>query len=117
MRGQADPSRELPPRSELFGRRGLHLQQNRADRTDAGRYFDEPLAAFIALMPSLEFGFNLVDLPPQLRVLLGLDREEPARCERQAFVGLDALEQRIKVSHSLGGGKAKLSRIAPNSVR
>jgi hypothetical protein len=52
---QADPGRELACGSEKPGLRGLHFQQHRADRADAGD-LGEPSAAFIGAMPRDEPG-------------------------------------------------------------
>ena len=74
FRRQADPGRELASGSELLRLRGLHCQQHRSDRADAGD-LGEPSAAFIGAMPSDQPGVDLVDLRLQLRIFLGLDRE------------------------------------------
>jgi hypothetical protein len=61
LRRQTDPGRELASRSKQFRRRGLHFQERRANRADAG-YPDETLAAFIGPMPSHELGIDFLDL-------------------------------------------------------
>jgi hypothetical protein len=58
-----------------LGRQSLHFQQHCADRADA-RDLDEASAAFIGVMPSYESGIDLVDLRLQLRIFLGLGREQ-----------------------------------------
>src|ERR1700730_15060768 len=55
LRRQADPGRELPPRSEHLGCRSFHQEQSRADRTDAGD-IGEASAAFIGLVPGANRG-------------------------------------------------------------
>jgi hypothetical protein len=67
-------------------------------------------------MPSREPGIDLLDLRLQLRIFLGLGREQLSSQGRQALIGLDALEQRIEVSLPLGGGKAEFARIATDGV-
>src|SRR3954453_5035903 len=114
-RRQADPGGKLSPRSKHLRCRGLHCQQHRADRADAGN-LDEPSAAFVGAMPGQELGIDLVDLRLQLRIFLGQGREQLPSQGRQALVVLDALEQRTEVSLSLGGYKTELTRMATNGV-
>src|SRR3984893_14341367 len=66
LRRQADPGRELPPRSKHLGCRSFHQQQSRADRTDAGDIGEAP-AAFVGLVPGHELGVSFGDLRLQLR--------------------------------------------------
>jgi hypothetical protein len=115
LRRQADPGGELSPRSEQLGRRGLHLQQSRADRADTGD-LGEASAAVIGLVPGRELGVDRVDLRLLLLIFRGLDREQLTRQGWQARVSLDAPEQRIEVG-SPGGGQAELGRIAADGVR
>ena len=77
LRRQADPGRELPPRSKHLGCRSFQQQQCRADRTDAGN-LSETLAAFIGLVPSHEPGIDVVDLRLQLSIFFSLRREQLA---------------------------------------
>src|SRR5271166_5161858 len=67
-------------------------------------------------MPSHEPGIDLVDLRLQLRIFLGLGREQLPSQGGQALIGLDAREQRSEVSPPLGGGQAELARIATDRV-
>src|SRR3954464_9851604 len=67
-------------------------------------------------MPGQELGINLVDLCLQLRIFIGLGREQLPSQARQALIGLDALEQRIEVSLPFGGYKTELTRMATNGV-
>jgi hypothetical protein len=85
----------------------LHFQQHRGDAGD----FGEPLAAFIGAMPSDQPGIDLVDLRLQLRILLGLGREqvEPRRAGSHRL-GCARAEDRGEAF--LGGGKAELACIS-----
>src|SRR5580704_2790263 len=67
-------------------------------------------------MPGHELDIDLVDLRPQLRMLLNLNREQLSSQGRQARIGLEALEQPINVSHSLGGSKTEFRRVAADSI-
>src|SRR5665811_314138 len=67
-------------------------------------------------MPGHEPGIDFVDLRLQLRIFLGLGREQLPSQGGQALIGLDALEQRIEVSLPPGGCKAELGRIAADGV-
>src|SRR5215213_11423485 len=67
-------------------------------------------------MPSQELSIDLVDLRLQLRIFLGLGREQLPSQAGQARISLDALEQRAEVSLPLGRCIAKLARIAANGV-
>ena len=116
LRRQADPGRELPPRSKHLRRRGLHHQQRRADRTDAGN-LGETSAAFIGLVPGHELGVDFGDLRLQLRIFFSLSREQLASQDGHVLISLNAIEQRIDVRPPPGGGKAELGRIAADGVR
>src|SRR3954452_12133529 len=114
-RCQADPGSKLSPRSKHLRRRGLHFQQRRADRADAGN-LDEPSATFIGAMPIYELGIDLVDLRLQLRIFLGQSRDQLPSQGGQTLIDADALEQRIEVSLPFGGYKTERTRMAPNGV-
>ena len=68
-------------------------------------------------MPDRKLGLDLVDLR-----LLAARIPQPgwlnsSRAQGgQGLVGLDALEQRNQMCHSLGGGQAKLGSIAADGV-
>src|SRR4051794_35101349 len=114
-RRQADPGGKLPPRSEHLRRRGLHFQQHRADRADAGD-LDEPSAAFIGAMPGQELGIDLVDLRLQLCIFLGQSREQLPSQGGQALIDADTLKQRIEMNLSLGSYEAEFACIAADSI-
>ena len=94
LRRQADPGRELASGSEELRLRGLHFQQHRADRADAGD-LDEPSAAFIGAMPGDQPGVDLVDLRLKLCIFLGLGREQlPSARGDLKFRRVSRVEQR-----------------------
>ena len=97
LRRQADPGRELPPRSKHLGRGGLHHQQRRADRTDAGN-LGETSVAFIGLVPGHELGVDFSDLRLQLCIFFSLGREQLASQDGHVLISLNAIEQRKRSS-------------------
>ena len=90
---QADPGRELAAGSEQLRHWGLHRQQHRADRAHV-RGLGKVLAALVDPTPGHELGIDLVDLRLQLLAVLGLSSKQLPSQGGQAFIGLDALEQR-----------------------
>src|ERR1700693_3546471 len=110
-RRQSDPGCELAPRSEWLRRWGLHHQQRRADRADAGDLGETP-AAFVSLVPGHEFAGDLGDLLLKLSMLFGLGREQLARQVGHALISLNAFEQRSEVRQPVGGSEPELGGVA-----
>src|SRR6266404_2664731 len=112
---QPDPGCELPTRSKHLGRRRLHDEHRCADRADPGDLSKAP-ATWVGFVPGHEFPLDLIDLRLQLRIFLGVSREELSSQVGEAFIGLNASEQGSEVSNPLGGGQTELCRIASDRI-
>jgi hypothetical protein len=105
------------PLAKHLRRRGLHHQQRRADRTDAGN-LGETSVAFIGLVPGHELGVDFGDLRLQLRIFFSLGREQLASQDGHVLISLNAIEQRFEAQlwhndrrHRLQPKAAKESRV------
>src|SRR3979411_1839263 len=112
---QPDPGCELPTRSKHLGRRRLHDKHPSADRAAPGDLSKAP-ATWVGFVPGHEFPLDLIDLRLQLRIFLGMSREELSSQAAEAFIGLNASEQGSEVSNPLGGGQTELCRIASDRI-
>src|SRR6266478_3529169 len=112
---QPDPGCELPTRSKHLGRRRLHDEHRCADRADPGD-LSKALATWVRFVPGHEFPLDLIDLRLQLRIFLGVSREELSSQAGEAFIGLNASEQGSEVSNPLGGGQTELCRITSDRI-
>src|ERR1700720_3894534 len=82
LRNASSPARGITPshaakvarRSEGFGRRCLHHQHRRADRTNARDLRQAP-TAFVGSMPHHQLGLDLFQLFLKLRIFSGVERE------------------------------------------
>src|SRR6202040_3602918 len=73
-------------------------------------------ATWVGFVPGHEFLLDLIDLRLQLRIFLGVSREELSSQAGEAFIGLNASEQGSEVSNPLGGGQTELCRIASDRI-
>src|SRR6478609_7793657 len=108
---QSEPCRKVATRSERLGRRRLHAEHRRPNRTDARNCRNTPADVILA-MPLHQLGLDLRQASLDRGILVRLKAEEIPRHFRQAIVFEHAFDKCRNVLPAGGPDDTKLSGIA-----